>query len=496
MAKGSVYEGKTFEEAVRKGLDELRLSRAEATITMIEEGKGGFLGFGARPFRVSIARRPGGAVREPEETRERRVSSTRRDDRRGGRGGRDRDRDRGRDRDKGGDKDKDRDKDRDKDKGGDKDKDREVVAGPRRRDENRRDEPRREDGRRGQQPARAEGAREERPARAEGRGDGRGESREGREVRGEGREGRGEGREGRRDGRREERRPAVSEAGAAAPAAGAAPADAGQESGAEALERRRRRRGRRGGRGRRREGAPGMPQEAGAVSSNGVTHEEGSFEAHEEFESHREFETGDAPVEARVEPHHEPRPEPRPEAAPRRAESPVAVETMEEPAMASSELAEQSRHLTEELLRAMGFEATVTATADGNRADVTAEIARDEELLNGQKGEVRQALQHLLNRFVNRGDGSRYHLQLEINDFWARREKELEELARSFAEQAVSGNTELVTDYLNSQERRIVHVTLKEDTRVRTFALGTGMIKRVAIAPASFPERTGEEDAG
>ena len=164
--------------------------------------------------------------------------------------------------------------------------------------------------------------------------------------------------------------------------------------------------------------------------------------------------------------------------------------------MGSAELAETSRRLTEDLLKAMGFEATVTVTADGNRADVTAEIAKDEELLTGQKGEVRQALQHLLNRFLNRGEGSRYHLQLEVNDFWQRRERELEDLARSLADQAASQNVEVVTDYLNSQERRIVHVTLKEDSRVRTFALGTGMIKRVAIAPASFPERSGEEDAG
>jgi predicted RNA-binding protein Jag len=447
-------------------------------------------------------------VREPEETREKRVSSNRRDDRRGGRGGRDRDRDRGRD--KGG----------DKEKGGDKD--REVAAGPRRRDEGRRDEPRREEGRRGSQPPRAEGVREDRPARGEGRGEARGEGRgeargegrgeargegrgeargEGRgEARGEGREGRGgEGREGRRDGRRderrEERRPAAAEVSAAAPASAGAPPDAGQDGGADAQERRRRRRGRRGGRGRRREG---MPPEAGAESGNGVTRQDDTlqaneaFEPHEAFDSRQEFETGEAPVETRSEPRYES----RTEAAPRRAEAPVAVDTMEEPAMASSELAEQSRQLTEDMLRAMGFEATVTVTAEGNRADVTAEIAKDEDLLTGQKGEVRQALQHLLNRFLNRGEGSRYHLQLEINDFWARREQELEAMARSMAEQAVSGNTEVVTDYLNSQERRIVHVTLKEDARVKTFALGTGMIKRVAIAPASFPERTGEEDAG
>ncbi len=104
----------------------------------------------------------------------------------------------------------------------------------------------------------------------------------------------------------------------------------------------------------------------------------------------------------------------------------------------SNEPGRPSRRLTEELLRAMGFEATVTATADGNRADVTAEIAKDDDLLTGQKGEVRQALQHLLNRFLNRGEGSRYHLQLEINDFWRRREIELEDLARSLADEAVA----------------------------------------------------------
>ena len=33
-----------------------------------------------------------------------------------------------------------------------------------------------------------------------------------------------------------------------------------------------------------------------------------------------------------------------------------------------------------------------------------------------------------------------------------------------------------------------MHVALKEDPRVKTYALGTGLIKRVAIAPADYPE--------
>jgi spoIIIJ-associated protein len=126
--------------------------------------------------------------------------------------------------------------------------------------------------------------------------------------------------------------------------------------------------------------------------------------------------------------------------------------------------------------------------------DVVAEVPSDDDLLTGHKGEVRQALQHLLNRMINRGDASRYHLQLEINDFWQQREEELKGIAEGLAKEAVEKDDEVVTEYLNSQERRIIHVTLRDDERVKTYALGTGLIKRVAIAPADFPGGEDVED--
>lgn len=163
--------------------------------------------------------------------------------------------------------------------------------------------------------------------------------------------------------------------------------------------------------------------------------------------------------------------------------------------MGSEELETTAKRVTEDLLKAMGFDATISAKADQDRVDVTVEVESGEDLLNGNKGETRLALQHLLNRFVNTGEGSRYHLQLEVNDFWQQREKELEDMALRMADEAIAENAEKVTDFLNSQERRIVHVTLKPDSRVRTYSLGDGMTKRVSIAPADFPERS-EEDAG
>lgn len=527
MAKSSVYEGKSYDEAVKKGLDDLGLTRAEATITLIEEGKGGFLGIGARPFRVSIMRRPGGAVREPEERGERRVQGTRgRDDRRGGRGGRDRDRGREGGRDAGR-------------EGGREAAGREEKQGGRREREERQGGRDRDRGRREQQQpvaasaaegARAEAPRGDRPERAE-RPE-RGERRERRERRPD---------RSRDDRPREERQPRPVEAAPAPPvededvlmpaAEGVAPGAGADEGAADGdSPRRRRRRGRRGGRGRRRGGEghheDGAPSEPGAVALaepdsddddddvEVVSMENESAAVPVESAPVAAFEPGpvaSTPAEASEPPASSEPPAPRTERFDRgdrrdrrdrrdrdrdRDRGPRREHESSEPGMSAEELGETSKRLTENLLKAMGFEAKVTVVSEGDRADVTVEVAEDDDLLTGQKGEVRQAMQHLLNRFLNKGEGSRYHLQLEINDFWQRREDELAALARGLAEDAIANNAEMVTEYLNSQERRIVHVTLREDTRVKTYALGTGMIKRVAVAPADFPERTGEEDAG
>src|SRR5215831_19533419 len=87
---GSIFEGRTLDDAVRKGLEALGLSRAEVMITVMEEGSSGFLGLGARPYKVRVMPRPGGPPREPGERgrRERGGRDERRRGDRGSRGGR------------------------------------------------------------------------------------------------------------------------------------------------------------------------------------------------------------------------------------------------------------------------------------------------------------------------------------------------------------------------------------------------------------------------
>jgi len=544
--KSRIFEGKTLEEAVRKGLEAFGLSRAEVMITTMQEGSGGFFGLGGRPFKVRIQPRPGGAPRDVEERGPR---SERGGRDRGGRGERDRGGRGGRDR--GG-------------RGGDRERagrgDRERGGAPVRAEQGRggRQEPRRE-------PARQSQTRG--PERERG-GRGRGGSPE-RERGGSPERERGGSNERERGGttEREARRetpPAIEEApqviGQAPPAAadsqppvgargfedrrrpgdrreepGDGPRGVDRRSGEDRRQmmgagggepggegRRRRRRGRRGGRGRRRGGAeivaglesampPAGPATAEAMASDLPT-EAGSHEP-ERFDEPSvaeptppSFQAESAAPPAAGETDWDRMPSSWAHVPPTEPGAPVGSyapaeprgsreprEAKAAPTLSGEELAATSRQVTDDLFKAMGFEGKVTATLSGpDKVEVVVEVKDEEELLTGRKGETRQALQHLLNRMVNKGEGSRYHLQLEINDFWKRREIELAEMARSMAERAATTGQEQVSDFLNAQERRIIHVALREDARVKTYALGDGMIKRLAVAPAHAETMGGE----
>jgi predicted RNA-binding protein Jag len=535
MAPATLFIGKTLEDAVKKGLDALGISRAEAMITVIEEGSGGFLGLGARPYRVRIMPRPGGPIREPEEREGRKRTE------RGERGGK---RERGSrperaERAERAERGAKPERGPRRERGGrTRDGERAPVAASGEREE-RRPAPRGEEPRgpertndRGGE-RRGEGPRPfERRAGERRRGEGaprfdgaQGEARpvEGREP--------AELRERREDmarqggfPRREDRpRPDNIQRGApmgAAPMMGEAPEGPMGEGGEEP--RRRRRRGRRGGRGRGGMGRPGVPLEA-ETPSDSIDDAPAFAPVHDRpmgrsmdaafatppVSAYQPLEPAAAlPAPAPMEPFAESprsdepldmeapmpprdfggRPERRPFRDSRRRDEPRVRPASDTPGLSSDALAAEGLRCTQELLRAMGFESKVTATASEDRVDVVAEVGADDEMLNGAKGEVRQALQHLLNRMVNKGEGSRYHLQLEINDFWKRREEELQALARQLADRAFANQAEALTEYLNAQERRIIHVALREDSRVKTYALGDGMIKRLAVAPADFPE--------
>ncbi len=50
----NIFSGKTVEDAIQNGLNALNITLADATVTVIEEGKKGILGIGSKPAKVKI----------------------------------------------------------------------------------------------------------------------------------------------------------------------------------------------------------------------------------------------------------------------------------------------------------------------------------------------------------------------------------------------------------------------------------------------------------
>jgi spoIIIJ-associated protein len=106
------------------------------------------------------------------------------------------------------------------------------------------------------------------------------------------------------------------------------------------------------------------------------------------------------------------------------------------------------------------------------------------------KGEVLRATEHLLLRLYGRALEPRT-LRLDGVGFRERRDAALAAEARRHAEAVRNDGQPRTMPPLNSYERRIVHIALRDEPGVSTASTGEGAARRLVIAPA-----TGEPGSG
>ena len=106
----------------------------------------------------------------------------------------------------------------------------------------------------------------------------------------------------------------------------------------------------------------------------------------------------------------------------------------------------------------------------------------DAGLLQAEGGELLQALQHLLNQAFGRklADGQR--LVCDVEGFRATREAELRAMAKLAAERVRSSGAPFVFGEMNSNERRIIHLTLAESADLHTESVGEGSDRKLRVS--------------
>jgi spoIIIJ-associated protein len=143
---------------------------------------------------------------------------------------------------------------------------------------------------------------------------------------------------------------------------------------------------------------------------------------------------------------------------------------------------EIAKELTIGLLERMGVRAKVEGfLKEGN---LCLEIKGDQEGgLIGKHGRTLESLQMVINRMVNKRLKSAVRVVLDIDDYRKRRVDTMANMANRLGEKAKRIGHSLTVGPFNSHDRRIIHLTLKEDPFLKTESLGEGELKKVKIIP-------------
>ena len=108
----------------------------------------------------------------------------------------------------------------------------------------------------------------------------------------------------------------------------------------------------------------------------------------------------------------------------------------------------------------------------------------DTDLLLARGGELLEALEELTVRVLRLPLDDRSSISFDSGDFKSLRVEELRLTAETAAEMVQSSGRPFRLNPMNSRERRIIHLSLKDNPAVRTESEGFGSRRNVVILPA------------
>jgi spoIIIJ-associated protein len=145
-------------------------------------------------------------------------------------------------------------------------------------------------------------------------------------------------------------------------------------------------------------------------------------------------------------------------------------------------LTEQITGFVQNVVNAMGLTLTprVEETPEGTHINLEGE---DGGVLVRRGGEGLQALQHLVATAFRRQLGDDNRILVDCNGFRRDKDAELKQMAKFIAGKVRTNGIPQEMGPLNPYERRIVHLTIAEDTGVSSESIGDAFMKTVIISP-------------
>jgi spoIIIJ-associated protein len=144
-----------------------------------------------------------------------------------------------------------------------------------------------------------------------------------------------------------------------------------------------------------------------------------------------------------------------------------------------------ARDILINIINKMGIEIKIKDIIEGSNRIYIEMDSEQSGLIIGKQGKTLEALQFLLNLIVSNKIQSDKKIILDIESYREKREKALRRLSKDIAHKVIKTGKPWTLEPMNPFERRLIHLTLQNDSRVSTKSEGEGIYRKVKVSPAS-----------
>ncbi len=170
---------------------------------------------------------------------------------------------------------------------------------------------------------------------------------------------------------------------------------------------------------------------------------------------------------------------------------PTSIKPIDETDLSEDEVSalRKTQETVLELLKRMHIKADVTSfyvePADENddRLVMVDIQGKDLSILIGRRSETLNALQYITSLIVSKELNRWVPLMIDVQGYRSRRERQLRQLGRRMADQAVQTGKRQVLEPMPANERRVIHLELRENPYVTTESTGDEPFRKVTIVP-------------
>ncbi|MBE7028638.1 MAG: protein jag [Ruminococcaceae bacterium] len=111
----------------------------------------------------------------------------------------------------------------------------------------------------------------------------------------------------------------------------------------------------------------------------------------------------------------------------------------------------------------------------------------------GRRGETLDALQHIVQLYVNKEFETFYKVNIDTEDYRAKREEALIGLAQGLAKKVMKTRKEIVLEPMKAYERRIIHTALQNYPKIKTHSIGEDPNRKLVVSFKYPPKKNTEE---